>query len=119
MIESLFSQLLDKVQSTRDFEAVRFAHEQFLTALLSQSFLLMKPVITAHKRSLGQSNIFSSVCQEFCSRGGVCLSACWDTTPWEQAPPLDQAPPCAVYAGRYGQQVGGMHPTGMQSCLQI
>ena len=44
MIESLFSQLLDKVQATRDFEAVRFAHEQFLSSLLSQSFLHMKTV---------------------------------------------------------------------------
>ena len=24
---------------------------------------------------------------------------------------------CAVHAGRYGQQAGGMHPTGMQSFL--
>ena len=38
--------------------------------------------ITACKRSLEQGNIFSSMCQEFCSQGwGVCLSACWDTTP--------------------------------------
>ena len=36
--------------------------------------------------------------------GGGCLSACWDT-------PLG-----AVYAGRYGQQAGGTHPTGMHSC---
>ena len=28
-------------------------------------------IITARKRSLGQGNIFTSVCQEFCSRGGV------------------------------------------------
>ena len=38
---------------------------------------------------LGQGNIFTSVCQEFCPRGGgegVCLSACWDTPP-DQAPP--------------------------------
>ena len=28
-------------------------------------------VITTRKRSLGQGNIFSSVCQEFCSRGGT------------------------------------------------
>ena len=27
--------------------------------------------ITTHKRSLGQGNIFRSVCQEFCSQGGV------------------------------------------------
>ena len=26
-------------------------------------------------------------------------------------------PPGTVYAGRYGQQAGGTHPTGMQSCL--
>ena len=38
---------------------------------------------------LGQGNIFTSVCQEFCpQRGeGVCLSACWDTPPPDQAPP--------------------------------
>ena len=45
------------------------------------------------------------------------------TDPPDQAPPGTrhppyQAPPCAVYVGRYGQQVGGMHPTGMQSCCQ-
>ena len=38
---------------------------------------------------LGQGNIFRSVCQEFCPRGGgVCLSACWDTTPPGPATPL-------------------------------
>ena len=30
---------------------------------------------------LGQGNIFSSVCQEFCT-WGVCPIACWDT-PWQ------------------------------------
>ena len=54
----------------------------------------MAIVITARKRSLGQGNIFRSVCQEFCPRGGVCLSACWDTThPSPQHPPWYQAPP--------------------------
>ena len=50
---------------------------------------------------LGQGNIFTSVCQEFCPRGGgegVCLSACWDTPstpPPDQPgrPPPDQADP--------------------------
>ena len=42
---------------------------------------------------LGQGNIFRSVCQEFCSHPG------------------------AVQAGRYGQQAGGMHPTGMHTCF--
>ena len=31
--------------------------------------------ITARKRSLGQGNIFRSVCQEFCSQGWVCVVA--------------------------------------------
>ena len=27
--------------------------------------------------------------------------------------------PKAVHAGRYGQQAGGTHPTGMQSCYYL
>ena len=26
------------------------------------------------------------MCQEFCTQGGVCLSACWDTTPGKETP---------------------------------
>ena len=92
-------------------------------------FVLFSFVFTARKRSLGQGNIFSSVCQEFCTWGG--LSQCMlgyhippgaDLLPPEQtppgtSPPGSRHPPCAVHAGRYGQQAGGMHPTGMQSCL--
>ena len=48
-------------------------------------YKLLNMCITARKRSLGQGNIFSSVCQE----GGVCLSVCWDTTP---PPPADRRP---------------------------
>ena len=33
--------------------------------------------------------------------------------PWQGDPPT-RRPPCPVHAGRYGQQAGGMHPTGMQ-----
>ena len=45
-------------------------------------------------------------------------------TPWKQTPPQKQTPleadtPCAVHAGRYGQQAGGMHPTGVQCCITI
>ena len=51
-------------------------------------------IITTCKRSLGQGNIFSSMCQEFCSQGGVCLSACWDTTtPLGPGTSLEQTPP--------------------------
>ena len=44
---------------------------------------------------LGQGNIFRSLCQEFCSHPG------------------------AVHVGRYGQQAGGTHPTGMHTCLNL
>ena len=37
---------------------------------------------------------------------------------WQGDPP-GKADPRTVHAGRYGQQVGGMHPTGMQSCLLL
>ena len=68
-----------------------------------------------------------------CPQRGVCPIACWDTPPWAQTPqadtPLCRHPlPCPVHAGihppvqcmlGYGQQAGGMHPTGMQSCLKL
>ena len=40
--------------------------------------------------------------------------------PQEQTPPLQdqrQTPPQAVHAGRYGQQAGDTHPTGMHTSL--
>ena len=37
--------------------------------------------------------------------------------PGTRHPPGPGTPPSAVHAGRYGQQAGGTHPTGMQSCL--
>ena len=88
-------------------------------------------IITTRKRSLGQGNIFSSVYQEFCLQGSLpqCMLGCqppWqgDTSlarrpPWQGRPPTPWQgdPPCPVHAGIYGQQAGGMHPTGMQSCL--
>ena len=47
VIDSQYSALIDKIKTTRDFEAVRLAHDQFLSALLSQSFVHMKPVSTS------------------------------------------------------------------------
>ena len=42
---------------------------------------------------LGQGNISSSVCQEFCTQWGVCPIACWDTNPhWEQTTPRADTP---------------------------
>ena len=53
------------------------------------------PVSLPPATKLGQGNIFRSVCQEFCSHPG------------------------AVHAGRYEQQAGGTHPTGMHTCWKI
>uniref|UniRef100_A0A8C7L1S7 Gamma-tubulin complex component n=1 Tax=Oncorhynchus kisutch TaxID=8019 RepID=A0A8C7L1S7_ONCKI len=47
VLESQFSQLLQQINSTRDFESIRLAHDHFLSNLLAQSFILLKPVIIA------------------------------------------------------------------------
>ena len=54
-------------------------------------FLISSPNKSYYRpqRSCGQGNIFAPVCHSV-HRGGVCLSACWDTTP---PPPLEQTPP--------------------------
>ena len=80
-----------------------------------KSLKIKSTFITARKRSLGQGNIFSSVCQEFCP-GGVSASVHAGIPPPPRHPP-EQTPPCTVRAERYGQQAGSMHPTGMHSCL--
>ena len=72
--------------------------------------------------------VFTPVCQLFCSQGGVSASVHPGIHPPEQTPPRSRHPPgvdtpmhphCAVHAGRYGQQAGGTHPTGMHSCRII
>ena len=57
-------------------------------------------IITALKRSLGQGNIFRSVCQEFCSQGasasvhaGIPPPNQADTPSWDQAPRRPDTPP--------------------------
>ena len=60
--------------------------------LLFIGYIPLCYIVTARKWSLGQGNIFISVCQEFCPQGGVCLSACLDTTPLP-GPPGTRHPP--------------------------
>ena len=69
-------------------------------------------IITARKRSFLRRLCLTPVCHSV-RRESVCLSACWDTP---QAEPQGADPPCAVHAGRYGQNAGGTHPTGMYTC---
>ena len=75
-------------------------------------------IFTTRKRSLGQCNIFSSVCQEFCSQGG---GSTWAgthpqagtpplgryTPSWAGPPPPGQVHPLGRYPlGRYTPQAG-------------
>ncbi|NP_001266723.1 gamma-tubulin complex component 4 [Pan troglodytes] len=60
VLESQFSQLLHQVNSTRDFESIRLAHDHFLSNLLAQSFILLKPVFHCLNEIL-------DLCHSFCS----------------------------------------------------
>ncbi|KAI4830483.1 hypothetical protein KUCAC02_002113 [Chaenocephalus aceratus] len=60
VLESQFSQLLQIINSTRDFESIRLAHDHFLSNLLAQSFILLKPVFHCLNEIL-------ELCQSFCS----------------------------------------------------
>ena len=99
-------------------------------------------IVTACKRSLRR--LCFHRCRSVQKEGGICPIACWDTppgpdpppesdppgadtspgadtlpvtdTPPEQTPSQSRQPPRAVHAGRYGQQAGGTHPTGMHTC---
>ena len=55
--------------------------------------MFQNDLITARKRSLGQGNIFSSVCQEFCPQEGGIPACPPDQTPPGAGIPPDQAPP--------------------------
>lgn len=44
VIEWEFSELIEKINKTMDFEQVSIAHDAFVTSLLTKSFLLTKPV---------------------------------------------------------------------------
>ena len=83
-------------------------------------------LITARKRSLGQGNVFTPVCQF--TRGENWLPSMHhrseaDIPPPDRHPsggrhppgrhPLDRHPP----ADRLTTEAGGTHPTGMHSCF--
>ena len=65
---------------------------------------------TTRKRSLGQGNIFAPVCHSV--HGGSTWAG---TLPGRYRSPRAGTPPNQCMLG-YGQQAGGTHPTGMQTC---
>ena len=71
---------------------------------------------------LGQGNIFTRVCQEFCPQGGgVSASQCMlGYIPRGRSPPGPDPPgedPPGKQTAAYGQRAAGTHPTGMHSCF--
>ena len=70
---------------------------------------------------LGQGNIFRSMCQEFCPRGGgACMAArghAWQAAC--MAGGMCGRGACVADTTRYGQWVGVMYPTGMHSCYSV
>ena len=86
--------------------------------------------MTAHKRSLGQGNVFTPVCDSVHRGGesaplhaGIHLAigrpaprqAHTHSYPWADIPSLGKPPPSDTT--EYGQQAGGTHPAGMHTCL--
>ena len=84
-------------------------------ALLSLTCTTQEPIFTYLHRfhifvcakktlrwtKLRKGNVFTPVCQSFCSQGGVCPSACWDTPlPWADTPP-GRHPPANDPNGRW------------------
>ena len=86
---------------------VTAASRQYLALSYWSVKSLVCELITARKRSLGQGNIFSIVCQEFCSQGGSASVHAGIPPPptrhipLEQTPPPDQAPPGADTPSRH------------------
>ena len=66
---------------------------------------------------LRKGNVFTPVCQSFCTQGGVCPSACWNTPPWADTPP-GQTPPLGRHPShKMATAADDTHSTGMHSCL--
>ena len=78
----------------------------FITFAFKITFIL--PPAT----KLWQGNVFTPVCQSFCSQGGV--RACRHAPGY--APPRYSCPKADTT--RSGQWAGGTHPTGMHCCCE-
>ena len=76
---------------------------KYLDASIAFTIFLLPP-----STKFGQGYIFTGICDPV-HRGGSALVHAGILPP-----PSKETPPCAVHAGRYSQQAGGMHPTGMQ-----
>ena len=95
-------------------------------------YLGKTPLLLPPTTKLGQGYIFTGVCDSVHRGASASVHAGIPHPPSRHPPqtrhpprpgtlprpgtPLEQAPPGAEHARRYGQRAGGTHPTGMQSC---
>ena len=92
---------------------VTAASRQYLALSYWSVKILVCELITARKRSLGQGNIFSSVCQEFCSQGGsASVHAGIPHPPEPGTSPLKQTSPLRTKHPLRGADTPSRHPPG-------
>ena len=82
--------------------------------------LLNAKNFNARKRSFGKGNIFTGVCQSFCSGGVYLTETPWTETPLDRDPldrdPLDRDP---LDRDLLWSRVGGTHPSCWTSCMYV
>ena len=79
-------------------------------------------LVTARKRSLGQGNIFSSICPEFCSQEGGSASVhagIPPPSPQSRHSPWDQAPHCWTMHPPGADTPKSKHPPPRSGCWEI
>ena len=112
---NLFCEFRSRVNQSIRYSATCWSSGKF-TSLLA---MIALSAIKSCAQTFITAHVFTRVCDSVHRRGGLlhCMLGYTPLGP-EAGTPQDQASPSAVHAGRYGQQVGGAHPTGMQSCSQ-
>ena len=106
------------ISSTNFHRVISTQYETTLRISMSSTFHQIDTNFYRPQRSWGKvifsqaSVILFTVGESASVHAGIPYSP-----PQQDKPPWQGDPPCTVHAGRYGQQAGSMHPTGMQFLL--
>ena len=105
------------ISSTNFHRVISTQYETTLRISMSSTFHQIDTNFYRPQRSWGKV-IFSEASVILFTGGGESASVHagipHSPPPARQTPLARRPPPCTVHAGRYGQQAGSMHPTGMQ-----